>query len=70
MNESGKQSMSAQVIESDAGVGFLSFDADSFDGNDEFLSDFQIGNGVWCLEEGSAVFYPASEHPNVVRGYN
>lgn len=38
--------------------------------DEEALADFLLGSGVWNVEDGQATFYPASEHPNVIRGYN
>lgn len=62
----------ATVLTCESGSVFLRFDAGRIlDASEELLyDDLATGNGVWSTEEGKAVFYPACEHPNVVRGYN
>lgn len=61
----------ARVFTAEDGSSYLAFDLQAEDlVETEHLSDFLCGNGVWSLKEGQAVFYPFSEHPNVVRGYN
>lgn len=61
----------ARLFTAEDGNTYLAFDLQAEDLVEAtHFSDFLRGNGVWSLGEGLAVFYPFSEHPNVVRGYN